>query len=95
MNVLLHGKTGVGRFWVRKSEGMLAFIRKLSDGRLAYLFALNQDQQAEMAFDDHGQAFDFAMSIGIDFVHQPWSPDVERRIYEHLGFSNHTAKGIT
>jgi len=63
---------------------MLAFIRKDANGKLVYLLALGK-QQNEVTFDDHGQAFDFACDHRIDFVHQPWSSAVERRIHEHLG----------
>lgn len=65
------------------SDGMLCFIRKEHGGKLVYLFALGR-QHNELTFDSHTQAFDWAVEHQLDFVHQPWTQELDDRIRQLL-----------
>ena len=65
---------------------MLAYIRKDGAGKLVYLFALARatNSVSWMTFSTHGEAFQWAVDNGLEFVHQPWSRSVEDKIRELL-----------
>ena len=58
---------------------MLVYLRKDENGKLVYLLALGQ-MHNEMTFDSHGQAFDWAVDHQLDFVHQPWTRELDDKI---------------
>lgn len=61
------------------ADAMLCYLRKDVSGKFVYLFALGK-QHNEMMFDSHGQAFDWAVEHQLDFVHQPWTRELDDRI---------------
>lgn len=63
---------------------MLTYVRKAQNGKLIY-FYWDGTYGHWKEFDSTVQAFDFACRNGIDFLHQPWSVEVEDRIMEALG----------
>lgn len=82
---MVHQPVTPGRSLHGCSDAMLCFIRKQDDNKLVYLFALGK-QHNEMTFDSHGQAFDWAVEHQLDFVHQPWTRELDDRIRSLLNF---------
>lgn len=64
---------------------ILTYVRKAASGKLVYYYWDGAAVQW-LEFSNTGEAFDFAVTNRIDFLHQPWTRAVDDRIRNALAF---------